>query len=87
MAPKEVILRHEGERNPKVMLIGAGLAVLGLIVAAASSEFGAVLFIVGLGALFIGAQKRTRACPQCRTKISPRAMTCPQCHTTTNWVA
>lgn len=84
---KEVILRHDGDRNPKLMLTGVGLAVLGLLLAGASTELGMILVLCGVGALVVGARKRTKPCPSCRTKISPRAATCPQCHSATAWAA
>lgn len=84
---KEVILRHDGDRNPKLMLIGAGIALVGLFFAGASAELGSILLIAGIGTLAAGVQKRTKPCPSCRTKISPRATTCPQSHAATAWVA
>lgn len=44
-----------------------------------------LLFFGGMFCLLIGMQQRRSPCPQCRTRISKRAMVCPQCHSTNPW--
>lgn len=73
---------YPGETNPKLMGIG-GLTILASFLFFAMGDamlgFGALVLLAGVVILAVGAQKRTRPCPNCRTRISPRAQVCPQC--------
>lgn len=82
MATHRVLVTHEGETNPKIAGIGALVTLAGILFLKASSGFGAMLLLVGIGMVVYGLKKRTKACPDCRTQISPRAAVCPQCHST-----
>lgn len=82
-----VVLQHRGDRNLGLALAGAFAFILGLVLIAKSPSFGAVLFLGGVIAFAVGIKPRTTPCPQCRARISKKAMTCPQCRTPNPWGA
>lgn len=85
--PQQMIHVYEGERNVAAMAVGGILIVVGVLMvfggfaagSAGTGGFGLLVLVAGFVVYAVGKQRRTRPCPRCRTRISPKAEVCPQC--------
>lgn len=77
---------HAGDKNWKLIGIGGGIALIGVIFVSGGNEgLGGPIIVIGVAIALVGLIKTRKRCPNCRAKISPKAKVCPQCQQGTMW--